>query len=149
MPNDSSSQSSAITPQLRLEIEALSVEFAWLVDHGQADKAADLFTDNATLDNGEVFSGIGSIRGALEKRAALPTRSRHLISNVRLAGETPDRVRGTVVMTVHRRADDLDTAPETVIIAEADDVYERDAAGRWRFAQRRLTPIFMRTIGKE
>lgn len=45
-----------IDDETRRAIEALSTEYSWLVDHGYADQAADLFTDDAVLSAGEVRS---------------------------------------------------------------------------------------------
>lgn len=134
-----------IDAPLRNTIEALSIEYAWLIDHGRADEVAELFTSDAILDTGEQSAGIVAIRETLDKRAALDIRSQHVVSNVRLVAEAADRIRGTVAMTVYRRAGDQVGEAESVIVAESDDVYQRDAQGRWLFAQRRLVPRFLRT----
>ena len=145
MTIDAAVDDSTIAPQLRQRIEALSIEYAWLIDHGHAERAAELFTEDATLDTGEVLHGIAAITDALTKRAALDVRSRHVVSNVRLSGQAADRVRGTVLMTVYRRNDDQGAEPELFIIAEADDLYRLGADGRWRFAQRLVAPVFIRS----
>ncbi|MDT5347910.1 MAG: hypothetical protein QOH91_1197 [Mycobacterium sp.] len=145
MTIDAATHDTTITPQLRQQIEALSIEYAWLIDHGHAERAAELFTEDATLDTGVALHGIAAIRDALTKRAALDIRSRHVVSNVRLVGQAADRVRGTVLMTVYRRTDHQGEEPEVFIIAEADDLYRLGADGRWRFAQRLAAPIFVRS----
>jgi len=132
---------SAVSPEARREIEALSVEYAWLGDHGRAEMIAELFTEDATLDVGELLTGMAEIRTALRKRAEQDILTRHLVTNIRLHGQDDGTVHGTVLLTVLLRKDGGTVNPERVV-AEADDVYALCADGRWRFARRAVAVVF-------
>lgn len=77
-------------------IEAMLVEWAWRIDHGDAASAAALFTDDAEVQAaGATSVGIAAIRAALARRAAMTTRvSRHVVSNLRLAPASDTELRG-------------------------------------------------------
>ncbi|WP_280507820.1 SgcJ/EcaC family oxidoreductase [Nocardia flavorosea] len=124
-------------------IEALSTEYSWLVDHGHADRAADLFTSDAVMSvAGSEVSGIVAIRRHLEQRArSQDILSRHVVSNIRLTREAAGQVRGTIIMTIYRKTGEAER-PQ-VIIGDVDDVYRLETDGRWRLAQRTLTPAFV------
>ncbi|GAB3565292.1 hypothetical protein GCM10027445_10520 [Amycolatopsis endophytica] len=127
----------------RRAIEALSTEYSWLVDHGSADRAAELFTEDAILSTGDrVVSGIIDIRRHLEERARnRDIRSRHVVSNTRLRAESPGRVRGSIILTVYRRVGDAGI-PQ-VVVADVEDRYRLGDDGHWRIAERTLTPAFV------
>lgn len=133
----------AVDDEARRAIEALSIEYSWLVDHGYADQAADLFTDDAVLSaGGNEVSGITDIRKQLSERARnREIQSRHVVSNVRLRKEGPDQVRGTVIMTIYRRLGESG-APQ-LIIGDVEDIYRIGSDGRWRLAERKLAPVFL------
>jgi hypothetical protein len=65
--------STAIEPidaQTRADIEALNIEYAWLLDHGHADRLDSLFTDDAVLQlPSGTFSGRAEIRAYAARRA--------------------------------------------------------------------------------
>ncbi|BCO99010.1 MULTISPECIES: SgcJ/EcaC family oxidoreductase [Mycobacterium] len=132
-----------IDDETRRAIEALSTEYSWLVDHGYADQAADLFTDDAVLSaGGSEVSGIAGIRRHLEERAQnRDIRSRHVVTNVRLRSESPDQVRGTTIMTIYRSIGE--SVRPQLIVGDVEDLYRLGADGRWRLAQRKLVPAFL------
>jgi ketosteroid isomerase-like protein len=127
----------------RRTIEALSTEYSWLVDHGQADQAAGLFTNDAVLSaGGNEVSGIVDIRRHLLERANNRNiRSRHVVTNIRLLAEGPEQVRGTVIMTIYRSIGE--SGRPQVIIGDVEDLYRLGTDGCWRLAERKLAPAFV------
>lgn len=136
--------SSADTPAVRLAIEALIHEHAWLIDHNQADRVVDLYTDDARLLGiGADKIGRDAIAAWARERAAMTGRcSRHAQSNIRLVFAAAGQVQGTVLLTLYR-VDGAGPGPSTpLLVAEYDDLYQQCPDGRWRFKQRRLTTLF-------
>ncbi len=131
-------------PGVRDAIAALVAEHAWLIDHGQADRTAELFTeDGRLLGLGPDLVGLDAIRAWGVSRAAIRERtSRHVCTNLRLVPVSADEIHGTVILTVYRYdgPDPGDTRP--FMVGDYDDIYRRGADGAWRFAQRRITPSF-------
>ena len=134
----------ALDPSVRLAIEALIHEHAWLVDHGQANRAADLYTNDACmLGVGADKVGREAIARWAAERAAMTGRcSRHVQSNIRLVPAGPGQVQGTVLLTLYRFDGPGLGPPSPLMVAEYDDLYRHCQDGAWRFAQRRLTTIF-------
>lgn len=133
----------SVDDETRRAIEDLATEYCWLVDHGYADQAADLFTDDAVLSTGaSQASGIADVRRHLEQRTQnREIRSRHVVSNIRLISESTGQVRGTIIMTIYRSMGE--SARPQMVIGDAEDVYRLGADGRWRFAERKLVPEFL------
>ncbi len=134
-----------LQPDVRLAIEALIHEHAWFIDHGQADRVVELFTDDARLLGiGADKIGRDAIAQWAADRAAMTERcSRHVQSNIRLvAAAGPDQVEGTVLLTLYRFDGPGMGQPSPMLVAEYEDQYRRCPDGRWRFAQRRLTTVF-------
>jgi hypothetical protein len=132
-----------IDAQVRCDIEALIYEHAWLIDHHQSERLADLYTENGRLHGiGMDHSGREALAKYGAERAKLTNRrSRHLYSNLRLIPLGPDRVTGVVTITLFRH-DGPDGLPEPTGVADAHDIYVRGADGRWRFEERRLELLF-------
>jgi len=130
----------------RRSIEKLSIEYAWLIDHGRADEATHLFTDDAVVQvHGATLTGTAQIHAALQQRKAQRhVQSRHVVSNIRLQVESADRVSGTVALTVYQSVD-APAEPTPVMVGDLDDVYARGLDMRWRVASRRLVPVFIRS----
>ena len=133
-----------LDPDVRLAIEALIHEHAWLIDHGQADRVMDLYTDDASLLGiGADKIGRDAIAQWAVERAALTNRcSRHAQSNIRLVSAGPGQVRGTVLLTLYRFDGPGPGRPLPMLVAEYDDHYRHCSDGSWRFAHRRLTTLF-------
>ncbi|MEW6269703.1 MAG: nuclear transport factor 2 family protein [Thermodesulfobacteriota bacterium] len=129
---------------LRNAVEALLAELAYLLDHGQADQAVALFTEDAAF-----VSPLATLRGRAELTAGFAARAaqthvtRHLHSNLRIAAEGADRARATVVLTVYRAEGPGPGLPRPFLVADCLDVYERGGDGCWRFAERTIVPIFV------
>lgn len=133
----------AVDDATRRAIEALSTEYSWLVDHGKADQAAELFTNDAVLSaGGNEVSGIVDIRRHLLERANnRDIRSRHVVTNIRLLAEGPEQVRGTFIMTIYRSIGE--SRRPQVIIGDVEDLYRLGTDGCWRLAERKLAPAFV------
>ncbi len=134
----------AIEPADRLAIEALIHEFAWLIDHGEAQKLPGLFTDDArVLGAGPDKVGQQAIAEWGRDRAAMTQRrSRHVQSSIRLQALSSSVVRGTVVLTLYRHDGAGPGSPSPLLIGEYQDVYQRGADDQWRFSERSLAIHF-------
>lgn len=135
----------------RLEIEALNVEFAYLIDHGRSLEVADLFTPDGSYgrSTGERSVGREAIRAAYAGRAEQgPRTARHVFSNLRLTFNGLDEVAGQSILTLYA-ADGLPPHPaEVFLVADYDDLYRRGADGRWLFHSRTITWLFVAKDGK-
>jgi hypothetical protein len=137
-----------LTPEgyaaVRAGIEALVVEFAWLVDHGRAAELPDLFTpDGVFLATGIELRGREALEARFSTRGARQDRtSRHVCTNLRIEMDGADRARGTVVLINYRHDGEGMGPPVPLLVGEWDDEYARGADGRWRFASRRLSRVF-------
>lgn len=135
----------------RLEIEALNVEFAYLIDHGRSAEVADLFTADGSYgrSTGERSTGREAIRAAYAGRADQgPRTARHVFSNLRLTFIGADEVAGQAVLTLYA-ADGAPPHPaEVFLVADYDDLYRRGLDGRWRFHSRTITWLFVAKDGK-
>ena len=82
-----------LAPDVRDAITALVAEHAWLIDHGQAERVADQFTeDGALFGVGPDLIGLDAIRTWAVARAAMRERtSRHVCTNLRLVPVPPTR----------------------------------------------------------
>jgi len=129
---------------LRGAIESLLAELAYRLDHGLADQAVALFTDEAVFASPAVtLRGGAELAAGFQMRARQTHVTRHLHSNLRVMAEGADRASATVVLTVYR-ADGPDRgAPRPFLVADCQDVYQRGADGHWRFAARTITPVFV------
>jgi hypothetical protein len=132
-----------IDAQTRSDIEALIYEHAWLIDHHQSDRLADLYVESGRLTGiGMNHVGRGAIAHYGADRAKLTNRfARHLYNNLRLIPLGPDRVEGHVTITLYRH-DGKGGLPEPNAVADAHDIYVKGADGRWRFEERRLELVF-------
>lgn len=133
-----------IDAQVRHEIESLIYEHAWLLDNHESERLADLY-----LEDGRLY-GIGPERKGRDaltrygtERAAMRDRSaRHVCTNLRLMPMDDGRVRGHLVITLYRHDGTSPGPAEPCALADAHDIYARDADGRWKMAERRLELTF-------
>ena len=132
-----------IDAQIRAEIEALVVEHAYLLDHHQSDKLAELYTEDGKMHGiGPTQQGRAALLEYGKKRAQMKQRTaRHVISNLRLVEDGPDRIRGSLVITLFRFDGDKMGTADPVAVADANDVYVKKN-GRWRIAERKLSLAF-------
>lgn len=133
-----------VAADARGAIDALVAEHAWLIDHGRAAEIAGLYLeDGRMLGVGPDLVSRAAIRAWGEGRAAMSERvSRHLCSNMRLVPQAGGLITGTVLLTVYRHDGPAPRPARPFAVGEYEDVYARDADGRWRFAERRLVVLF-------
>jgi hypothetical protein len=133
-----------VSPEVRAEIEALVAEHAWLVDHGQADRIHELYVaDGRLLGIGPDLVGRDAIAAYGRERGNMTGRTaRHICGNMRLVALNDGRIRGTVAHTLYRHDGSGKGLPEPMAVGDYEDVYVRDTAGRWRFAERRVVVVF-------
>ncbi len=130
--------------------ERLMVEYCHLVDHGQAAKIADLFTDDGVWKSpAATMSGREQVRKGFERRQAQTERmSRHVCNNMLVSVLDADNAEGTVYLTLFRHDGDearkvspLDGQPE--IVGEYRDRFRKTPDG-WRFTHREIHVSFVR-----
>ena len=134
----------------RLAIEELNAEFAYLIDHDQSERVADLFTIDGSYGRatGERSVGRDAIRGAYAARKTKgPRTARHIFTNLRLQFESSDRASGTCIMTLFAEDGAPPHVAEPFLVADYDDIYVR-YEDTWRYAARTITWLFMRRDGK-
>jgi uncharacterized protein (TIGR02246 family) len=129
--------------QTRAEIESLVIEHAYMLDFHQSDKLADLYTDDGKMHGiGPTQAGRAALLEYGKKRAQMKQRTaRHVISNIRLVDDGPDRIRGSLVITLFRFDGDKMGTADPVAVADANDIYVKQD-GRWRIAERKLSLAF-------
>jgi ketosteroid isomerase-like protein len=132
---------------LRVEIDRLHAEFAYLIDHDLSEGVADLFTPDGVYgrSTGERSVGREAIRDSYRKRSAHGERTaRHIFSNLRLTIESSNRVRGTVILTLFANDGPPPHPALPMLVADYDDIYERGPDGRWLYRERIITWLFRR-----
>lgn len=132
---------------IRLEIESLNAEFAYLIDHDRSDEVADLFTEDGVYrrSTGEASSGREAIRRSYRIRADQgPRTARHIFSNLRLTVENERLARGTVILTLFAHDGTPPLPADPMLVADYDDVYVLCDDGRWRYKERTVTWLFRR-----
>lgn len=134
------SETRTVDPQTRGEIEQLITEMLWRLDHGQADRLWELYTEDGVSDGPMgVMEGRESLRAWGEKRAAAPApNGRHHLGGIRLAWQGEDLI-GYVQYVTYRESSAEPLLPASV--GEFHEVYRR-VDGEWRFASRTIRPLF-------
>ncbi len=130
----------------RTAIDALVTEFSFLIDHGQAAGLPELFTEDGAFESPmATLSGRKAITAAMAQRAKADHNTRHAITNLRLQSESPDRIRGTALLTMYRWANsDTDPKPQPIALVEYEDVYQQTSDGGWLFASRKVLQVLPR-----
>lgn len=124
-------------------------EYCHFVDHGEAARLADQFTEDGVWAWREaVMEGQAAIRRGFQQRQGNTARmSRHVCSNLKLDIVDADHVEGVVYLTLFRHDGDPDrlTSPAGPpdMIGEYRDRFRRTADG-WRFERRELVVSFER-----
>lgn len=132
-----------VDAQTRSDIENLIYQHAWLLDHHESARLADLYVENGRLVGiGMNHVGREAIATYGSKRAQMSDRiARHACSNLRLQSVGPNRVEGKLMITLFRH-DGPGGLPNPNALADAHDTYVKGADGTWRFEERRLELVF-------
>lgn len=137
-----------ISPDLREKLGDIITAFCWYADHGKADKIPDLFTEDGCLNApGMVVQGKADLTELFEGRAKQAGRSsRHLWSNMRILSVDADRIEAVVTATTYIGTGEPPMFPETTVVGDSYETFEKGDDGRWRFAERRLELVFKSDI---
>lgn len=129
----------------RVAIESLIAEFAYLIDHNQTEKVADLFTEDGWYgrEGGARSVGRDAIRKSYAGRAARGERTaRHIFTNLRLTVHSPTEAEGVCILLLFA-ADGAPPLPaEPMLVQDYRDSY-RKVNGRWLFASRETRQVFV------
>ncbi len=129
----------------RQEIEALTIEFWYRVDHENGNGVADLFTEDGvySVANGQ-SAGRAAIAESYKQRAARgPRLSRHVQTNLRVVFASDTEARGLSILTLW--ADDGEAPLDLkmpISVSDIEDEYVQEADGAWRIRHRHLRQVF-------
>jgi ketosteroid isomerase-like protein len=132
------------------ECERLIYRYCHLIDHGEAAKVCELFTDDGVWASPEVTrDGKDKIAKAFRARQENTARmSRHVCSTPMIDIEDAETAKGVTYLQLYRhdgepgrRFSPLDNLPE--FVAEYHDVFARTPDG-WRFKSRKFVGAFAR-----
>ena len=129
----------------RAQIDALSTEYYYRLDHGEGEGVVELFTPDGVLQMGDEAPVVGH-EALMAYYAARPkTRiPRHVSTNLRLTYVDADHVEAVRDLTYYH-ADTADgPGPYFAIpaVVEYRESVVRGSDGRWRYASRKVTPLF-------
>jgi hypothetical protein len=139
-----------VDPEVWAEVSHLHARFAWGIDIGQPELAANQFLEDGVLIVPSelsrdapplIYRGRDAIRGRWENRSVV---SRHAFVNLWLEPVSVDELTGKIMLLGYRAADPGFTDTSPVVISDFDDRIVRDQSGRWKFAERRGTIVFAR-----
>ena len=153
-------ESEPIDPTQRLLIERdcerLVIDCCHFVDHGQASRIADLFSEDGVWTAPGLFttSGREALRKGMAAREAKSFRTaRHLCSNFRLEILDANHAEGVVYVTIYRHdgreGEETGKGPSPLeepplMVGEYRDRFVRTAEG-WRIARREVGAAFVRS----
>ncbi|MEC9345482.1 MAG: nuclear transport factor 2 family protein [Pseudomonadota bacterium] len=123
--------------------ERLMVEYCHFVDHGEAARIADQFTEDGVWTSPDTtMTGKAEVRAGFERRQkVVRRRSRHVCCNALVNVIDADNATGTVYLTLYRHDDPANppVRPSGVpaIVGEYRDTFVRTAEG-WKFSRREI-----------
>ena len=126
--------------------EKLSISYARLLDFGQYDELAELFTIDATLNAGVLLEGRENIRLGLNKRPA-KLRSRHVLTNIHTEVLDGKTAKGISYLSLYRHIGDQSLSSEVIefdgpaAVGHYSDEFRLED-GIWKIHQRVLTMSF-------
>jgi hypothetical protein len=142
--NDAMEPNRDVPIEVRLALQDLVHEFAYLVDFGPPETIADLFTEDGCYGWGQKRSeGRDAIRDTYRQRAARGIRTaRHLCSNLRISMLSENEARGQSMWLIFAEDGPPPHPAVPLLVADVTDVYVR-RNGRWLFQSRQLTDVFV------
>ncbi|MDM0032418.1 nuclear transport factor 2 family protein [Variovorax sp. J22P271] len=135
-----------VTPQERAHVEALIIDGAWRVDHGQADTVWEQCTEDAVLFGmrpNEDIVGREAIKAWGRTRASAQRTTRHVVTNVRVYRDASGDLRSTSTLTMYRHEGSGTGSAAPFMVGDYEDKYEQNADGRLLMAERRIVWAFM------
>ena len=126
--------------------EKLSISYARLLDFGQYDELAELFTIDAALNAGVLLEGRENIHLGLNKRLA-KLRSRHVLTNIHTKILDEKTAKGISYLSLYRHVGDESLSSEVIefdgpaAIGHYSDEFRLEDAV-WKIHQRVLTMSF-------
>lgn len=128
----------------RMAIQDLLTEFGWLVDHGEAGKVAELFTENGKLVTPMfTLEGKESIARQFGERAKDTSRlSRHIWTNLRLEVLDARRIKASMAVQTYVANGVPPVSPQDIVVGDSLDIVEKGDDGVWRFSERQLVIVF-------
>ncbi len=129
--------------------ERLVTAYCHYVDHGEASRIAELFSEDGVWSSPDVtMSGREQLEKGFGRREAQKERmSRHVCNNFLCDVEDPDHARGVVYLTLYRHdgAETRTVSPleGPAMVGEYRDRFVRTAEG-WRIQERRIRVNFVR-----
>lgn len=126
------------------ECEKLVALYSHYADFGEAERVAELFSNEAIWEAGEIrFAGQAEIQQMMRGRQDMAgRRSRHVCTNLHLEVIDADHARGLVYLTLYRydfetaeteHGPPAETAP--IAVGQYHDEFIRTDEG-WRFSRR-------------
>jgi uncharacterized protein (TIGR02246 family) len=137
------------------ECERLVTRYCHIIDHGEASRVAELFSEDGTWRGpGVVMQGIEQIRVGFAAREANRARmSRHVCNNLLIDVVDEDNATGVVYLTLYRHDGDekrrVSPLEGVELVGEYRDRFVRTPDG-WRIADRSTHVSFVReNVAKE
>jgi ketosteroid isomerase-like protein len=131
-------------------IEAIIIEFGYLVDAGRAGECPKLFASDAQLVFGEGSPKPGTVEGSdairsyfTTRQAAVNVMTRHIMTNIRLESKPNEKVEASYFITLYRSEDGSRKA-SVAMLADVVDVFGRDTDGGWIMQHMTVTPFLSR-----
>lgn len=129
--------------------ERLVQQYCHFVDHGEAARIAELFTDDGVWTSPDnTMTGNAAIReGFMQRQKRIRRRSRHVCTNQLINVIDEQTAEGTVYLTLYRHDDealaDIRPAEAPVVVGAYHDRFVRTEAG-WRIHHRAIHVDFAR-----
>ncbi len=140
----------ATRAQIERECERLVTRYCHLIDHGEAARVAELFTQDGVWKSAEVtMKGREELVAGFGARQANTARmSRHVCNNLLVDVIDADHATGCVYLTLYRHdgkeSRTVSPLKGPVFVGEYRDRFERTDDG-WRFAHREIDVSFVRS----
>jgi hypothetical protein len=128
--------------------QRLVTEYCHFIDHGEAGRVAELFTEDGVWGSGEnAMNGRDAIARGFGARERNKRRmSRHVCNNLLIEVIDETTARGVVYLTLfrHDAEEGRRTSPvgPPAMVGEYRDAFEKTAAG-WRFKRREIAVNFV------
>jgi SnoaL-like domain len=131
-------------------MEAIIIEFGYLVDSGRASECPKLFAPDAKLVFAEgsprpgMFEGSAAIQGYFTARqAATNVMTRHIMTNIRFESKPNGQVEASYFITLYRSEDGSRKAA-VAMVADMVDLFGPDPNGGWIINHRTVAPFLSR-----